>query len=227
MQSCCILFVKEPRPGAVKTRLTPPLTPQQAADLYRAFVVDTAATVGASEADLKVIAYTPDAARDSISGLVENPDDFRFWPQAEGDLGERMNAALRTSFALGCDRAVIVGSDSPSLPVTFIDAGLELLKKTDVVIGPCTDGGYYLVGQRAGEERLFDGIQWSTGRVLEQSLKRLGKSSFASLDPWYDVDTADEAAFLKIHLLVLNRAGTAAAPRSRAALEDLDLPPPS
>ncbi len=227
METCCILFVKDPRPGAVKTRLTPPLTPQQAANLYKAFVVDTAATVGESAADLKVVAYTPDAARDSISGLVENPDDFQFWPQEEGDLGERMNAALRRSFELGCDRAVIVGSDSPSLPGSLIDDGLELLKKTNVVIGPSTDGGYYLLGQRAGEEQLFDGIQWSTGRVLEQSLQGLGSSSLSLLDPWYDVDTAEEAAFLKIHLFALKRAGTPVAPRTRAVLEELNLPPPS
>ena len=227
METCCILFVKDPRPGAVKTRLTPPLTPQQAANLYKAFVVDTAATVGASAADLKVVAYTPDAARDSISGLVDNPDDFQFWPQEEGDLGERMNAALRKSFELGCNRAVIVGSDSPSLPHSLIDDGLELLKITDVVIGPSTDGGYYLVGQRAGEEQLFDGIQWSTGRVLEQSLQGLGSSSLSLLDPWYDVDTAEEAAFLKIHLLALKRAGTPVAPRTRAVLKGLNLPPPS
>ena len=227
METCCILFVKEPRPGAVKTRLTPPLTPQQAANLYTAFVVDTAATVGASAADLKVIAHTPDDAEDSISRLVENPDDFRFWPQEEGNLGKRMNAALRRSFELGCDRAVIVGSDTPSLPHSVIDEGLELLKKTDVVIGPSTDGGYYLVGQRGAEKQLFDGIQWSTGRVLEQSLKQLGSSSLSLLDPWYDVDTAEDAAFLKIHLFVLKRAGTPVAPRTRAALEELDLPPPS
>ncbi len=227
METCCILFVKEPRPGAVKTRLTPPLTPQQAANLYKAFVVDTAATVGESAANLKVVAYTPDAAGDSISRLVENPDDFQFWPQEEGNLGERMNAALRKSFEVGCDRAVILGSDTPSLPPSLIDEGLELLKKTDVVIGPSTDGGYYLVGQRAGEAQLFNGIQWSTGRVLEQSLKRLGSSSLSLLDPWYDVDTAEEAAFLKIHLFVLKRAGTLVAPRTQEALEELDLPPPS
>ena len=227
METCCILFVKEPRPGSVKTRLIPPLSPQQAATLYTAFVVDTAATVGRSAAALKVVAYTPPCARDSISGLAEKRDDFQFWPQEEGDLGERMSAALRRSFELGCSRSVIVGSDSPSLPLSSIDNGLELLKESDVVIGPSTDGGYYLVGQRAGEANLFEGIEWSTGRVLEQSLKRLGRRSFSLLAPWYDVDTVAEAAFLKIHLATLHRAGIKAAPHTLAALERLELPPPS
>jgi rSAM/selenodomain-associated transferase 1 len=226
METCCILFVKEPRPGSVKTRLTPPLSPQQAATLYAAFVADTAATVGRSAAALKVVAFTPTAARDSISRLLEKPDDFQFWPQEEGDLGERLNAALRKSFEIGCGRAVIVGSDSPSLPPASIDDGLKRLVESDVVIGPSTDGGFYLVGRRGGDD-MFEGVEWSTGRVLEQTLKRLGRRSLSLLPPWYDVDTAAEAAFLKIHLAAFHRAGIQTAPRTRAVLEQLELPPPS
>jgi hypothetical protein len=158
---------------------------------------------------------------------MSDSEAFEFWPQTGASLGDRMKAAMRRSFDLGSERTVIIGSDSPSLPSSVIDDGLELLEKNDVVIGPSTDGGYYLVGQRQGEPRLFDQIQWSTGRVMEQSLHCLGASSLGLLPPWYDVDTIAEAAFLKIHLRALRRAGREVAPHTSTVIEALELPPPS
>ena len=227
IDTCCILFVKEPKPGTVKTRLTTHITAEEAAELYRAFVIDSVDLVRKSNADMRVIAHTPAECAETISSMVPNLADFLLWPQRGKNLGDRMTTALLRSFEQGCERTVIIGSDTPSLPPHCIDVALSRLEETEVVIGRSVDGGYYVVGQRAGEVRLFERIQWSTGRVLEQSLECLGDISMSVLHPWYDVDTVEEAAFLKVHLTALARAGSGTAPNTSAVLAKLDLPPPS
>ena len=133
---------------------------------------------------------------------------------------------MQWAFARGAERVVIVGSDSPSLPAAYIDEGLALLREKEVVLGPSTDGGYYLVGRRKGESRIFQDVAWSTGMVLRQTLERLGKQSLGVLPLWYDVDTPGDAAFLKVHLEALARAGSTQGQHSLAVLRDLELPQP-
>ena len=224
--TCAILFVKEPYPGQVKTRLHGCCSPQQAAALYRAFVLDSATILAASAATLKVVAYAPVTAAAAMRQLL-SPEKFEFIPQPETDLGRRMDRLLHWSMARGARRTVIIGSDSPSLPPTYIDQALDLLKEHEVVLGPSTDGGYYLVGQSSANSTIFVDIDWSTGRVLEQTLEKVGTQSLGLLPPWYDVDTPPEAGFLKVHLEALQRAGSPQGRHSLPLLRKLDLPPPS
>lgn len=228
MSTCCILFIKNPEPGKVKTRLQSGCSPEAAAELYRAFILDCAETLAKSRAQRKVVAYAPVDSKLAIGALLEEIGDFELVPQPEVDLGGRMAQMAKWSFAAGAERTAIIGSDSPSLPVEKIDAALEMLAEREVVIGPSTDGGYYLIGLQAGEwGDLFTGVEWSTGRVLEQTLGRIGERRLGLLAPWYDVDTPPEAGFLKIHLAALQRAGSGVGKHSLEVLRKMELPPPS
>lgn len=226
MESCAVLFVKNPQAGKVKTRLQTACTPAEAARLYRAFVLDSAATLAACRAERKVVAYAPaDAGGDIAALLGKGP--WELVPQPETDLGGRMDGLLRWSFAQGSRRTVIVGSDSPSLPAARLDEALELLKERDLVLGPSTDGGYYLVGQSQADSAVFTGIEWSSGQVLQQTLARCAHLRLGLLSPWYDVDTPAEAAFLRVHLQALRQAEKDTGEHSLPVLEGMELPPPS
>ena len=226
MSTCAVLFAKEPVPGAVKTRLQSLMSAADAARLYEAMLLDCATALHTTSAKTKVIAFAPVDAEDALRTLLTPIGVFEYVPQPDGDLGERMEGLMQWAFARGAERVVIVGSDSPSLPAAYIDEGLALLREKEVVLGPSTDGGYYLVGRRKGESRIFQDVAWSTGMVLRQTLERLGEQSLGVLPPWYDVDTPAEAGFLKVHLEALARAGSTQGQHSLAVLRDLELPQP-
>jgi rSAM/selenodomain-associated transferase 1 len=227
METCGLLLVKNPQPGKVKTRLHSHCSAQQATELYRAFILDSAAILAASGADLKAIAYAPANAEGAMRQLLATAGGFTFTPQPEGDLGQRLEALMQWSFAQGAKRTAIIGSDSPSLPPSYLDQALELLGEKEVVLGPSVDGGYYLVGQQAGQSAIFQDVTWSTGAVLWQTLERLGGQSLGLLPPWYDVDTPSAAGFLKVHLEALRRAGCARGQHSLEVLRRMELPLPS
>ncbi|MCY3787456.1 MAG: TIGR04282 family arsenosugar biosynthesis glycosyltransferase [Gemmatimonadetes bacterium] len=226
MSTCAVLFAKKPAPGAVKTRLQSHLSARDAARLYEALLLDCATALHATHAVTKVIAFAPADAEESLRTLLTPIGSFEYVPQSEGDLGQRMEGLMQWGFVQGAERVVLVGSDSPSLPAAYIDEGLALLREKEVVLGPSTDGGYYLVGRRKGESRIFQDVAWSTGMVLEQTLGRLGTQTLGLLPPWYDVDTPAEAGFLKVHLEALARAGSTQGQHSLAVLRDLALPQP-
>lgn len=228
MTTCAIMFAKAPVPGFVKTRLHTLLSPEEAARLYSAFVADSADTLAQTSAGRKIIAYTPASGLGAIRDLLgEVTVEFEYLPQPDGDLGQRMDELLRDCFDEGVERAVVVGSDSPSLPSSIVDEALTLLQSHRTVLGPCVDGGYYLLGQSSPDERVFDNVDWSTGQVLEQTLANLQGEPLGLLPPWYDVDSADEAAFLKVHLQAIRQAGGREGERSLTVLNQLRLPPPS
>ena len=226
MSTCAVLFAKKPVPGSVKTRLQSHLSASEAARLYEAMLLDCATALHATKAAAKLVAFTPADAEDALRALLAPIGVFEYVPQPEGNLGQRMEGLMQWAFARGAERVVIIGSDSPSLPVVYIDEGLALLREKEVVLGPSTDGGYYLVGRRKGESRIFQDVAWSTKMVLEQTLARLGTQTLGLLPPWYDVDTPAEAGFLKVHLEALARAGSTQGRHSLAVLRDLVLPLP-
>lgn len=232
--TCAVLFAKAPVPGTVKTRLQSHLSPATAAGLYTAFLRDAAATLEACSARRKIIAYAPAGGDRALRSLLGEAGTFDYLPQVEGDLGARMREMLRVVFHAGAERAVLIGSDSPSLPPSRLDEAFERLLTADVVIGPTVDGGYYLVGMRAdayamAAPGMFGPLAWSTGSVLEQTLAAIpDRLRLGLLAPWYDVDHPPEAAFLRTHLQALARAGDPGAGRhTREALRGLELPPPS
>ena len=226
MSTCAVLFAKQPAPGAVKTRLQSHLSAAEAARLYEAMLLDCATALQETQAAAKVVAFTPAHAEEALRALLAPIGTFEYVPQIEADLGQRLEGLMQWAFARGAERVVLVGSDSPSLPASYIDEGLVLLRDKEVVLGPSTDGGYYLVGRRKGDSRIFQDVAWSTGMVLEQTLARLGTQTLGLLPPWYDVDTPVDAGFLKVHLEALARAGSTQGQHSLAVLRDLALPLP-
>lgn len=202
--ACLILFAKTPLAGRVKTRLCPPLTHHQAALLYRAFLQDIAESCGQLRNVDLALAYSGEPAPlRELVGL-----DWRFVEQVGFDLGERMSRATIWAVSQGYRRVVLIGSDSPGMPLSHLQQAFEGLWSNEVVIGPSMDGGYYLIGfgqATDGRHRwvptIFEEITWSTQHVFRQTLGRLDESvRLVLLSPWYDVDTRDELQFLQTHL---------------------------
>jgi hypothetical protein len=226
VSTCVLLFAKAPEPGKVKTRLLGSCAPEEAAALYRGFLLDSAALLRASGARLKVVACEPAEAQRELAALL-GEGELVFVPQPQTGLGERLARLFAWAFGQGMERVLALGSDSPSLPLACIDEALALLEEREVVIGPSTDGGYYLIGLRRPTPELFAGIAWSTGQVLAQTLDRLGGRSLGLLPMWYDVDTPQDAGLLKVHLEALARAGNARAGHTMRVLQKLGFPAPS
>lgn len=222
------LFARQPVAGEVKTRLQSVLTSEEASRLYAAFVYDTAATLATCWAEQKIVAYTGAGAGEGLPHLLAGLGPFDYLSQEEGSLGARMQAFFAAGFDAGSKATVLIGTDSPSMPVELIDEALRQLATHDIVIGPSTDGGYYLVGLSASVPALFsDAIEWGTGNVLRQTLDAASGNTLSLLPVWYDVDLPQEAAFLRTHLQALHQAGKPTARRSLAVLEELSLPAPS
>ena len=164
----------------------------------------------------------------SLAGQVPFDEDlggFEKLEQHGDDLGQRMLDCMASLLARGHDRVAIVGSDTPSLPVEILKRAFEQLRGHDVVVGPCTDGGYYLIGARCVVPEIFRDIPWGTDRVLADTLtllKILGIGK-ALLPPWSDVDTAADLRELRAALAAL-APGDPTARHTRAALEQV-LPP--
>lgn len=168
-------MTKAPEPGRVKTRLSPPLTPEEAAELNRCFLRDLGESIneaGQTTSGCGVVVYTPVGKESFYNGIF--PDRFRFVPQRGSDFGERLRFAGEDLLAVGFDSFCLINSDSPMVPVSSFAKAAALLEKAGdrVVLGPSEDGGYYLIGLKQMKERLFQEIEWSTERVLEQTMQR-------------------------------------------------------
>lgn len=207
MSAHLIIFVKNPVPGAVKTRLQTRYTPEQAAGIYRAFVRDTLAYAGAVPADRRLLAFDPPDAGPDIRRLAG--PGWECFPQEGTDLGGRMHAASARSFGLGARRAVVIGTDIPSLPPGHIRRAFDLLCERELVLGPSTDGGYYLIGLSRPTPALFREVEWSSERVFAQTLEQAAAHNLTLglVPPWYDIDTPEELDFLLAHAAALERAG--------------------
>jgi rSAM/selenodomain-associated transferase 1 len=209
----CVLgiFGKQPVPGQVKTRLAAGLGDDAAAAIHEAMLFDTVET-WSSESILtaggrRVLVYAPADAGPWFDARV--PEAFALQPQVEGDLGIRMREFFAGEFEDGASRVVLIGSDSPTLDPTLVITAFLCLEGRDVVLGPSTDGGYYLVGARGSAPPIFAGIAWSGPSVLGQTIDRLRDTglSLAVLPPWYDVDTLEAWRMLAGHVRALRRAG--------------------
>jgi hypothetical protein len=215
------LFAKPPKPGEVKTRLVPPLAPEEAAALYAAFLGDLADMLEGDPA-WDWIAYSPDPHALRAGWPLDAPRPEMWRQQVDGDLGARMGAALEELLAEGRPSAILLGSDHPTVSRDMIANAFHALETAEVVLGPSQDGGLYIVGWASVHPELMQDIPWSTERVLETVVARARAHgvSTALLDPWYDVDDARDLAFLRAHLcaLELTQGETAPCPRTRAAL---------
>lgn len=190
----CALAVmtKVPRAGYVKTRLIPPLTPDEAAQLNICFLRDTAAAIakacGTSARGIGV--YTPVGAEAAYIDIL--PPDFDLLPQRGQEFGERLAFATEDLFQCGFGAVCLIDSDSPTVPANSFANAIELLSKSDdrIVLGPSDDGGYYLIGLKQNHRQVFERIDWSTERVFDQTKQRARELDLdVSLLPiGYDVD---------------------------------------
>jgi len=189
-----MVMAKEPLPGRTKTRLSPPLSGQQAADLYRCFLLDTLELMKRVEGVQPIIAYLPPEARPFFRCFA--PPGFDFIPQVGAHLGERLDNVLTHCLQRGYHQAVVMDSDSPTLPVTYLRQAFKELEdpRVDVVLGPCNDGGYYLIGLKSPCSALFQGMVMSTPTVVTETLERAREQRLqvACLPRWHDVDTSED-----------------------------------
>lgn len=197
---CLMIMVKEPVVGQVKTRLAAGVGATFALALYQAFVEDTIALARqVSDVDLALV-YWPEHARPYFEAICS---DGLLLPQRGRDLGERLLSGFEQAHAAGYERSVIVSSDSPSLPAAYLAQAFEQLEHAPVVLGPCDDGGYYLIGLREPQPQLFRDITWSTEVVYRQTLDRAAAAELkvATLPGWYDIDTSEDLARLQTDLV--------------------------
>jgi rSAM/selenodomain-associated transferase 1 len=184
-----ILFIKLPRPGYVKTRLQPELTPQQSVIIYRAMVEDTICRIGEiGFCDIKIFFYPADAAH-ALKKWLGNR--FKYIPQQGKDLGEKMHNAITLMLEENYNKVIVIGSDIPTLDSATITKAFSGLEDNDLVLGPCPDGGYYLIGMEQLHPELFQGISWSTEYVLVQTLQRVytDKLKAIQIESKSDIDT--------------------------------------
>src|SRR6266852_7144109 len=216
------VLAKQPLPGLVKTRLAAETSPQWAARVAAAFVTDSLDRLAAIETH-RILVYAPREAVAFFSSLARGR--FALMPQVEGDLGQRMAAFFSTAVAPKLEfgnegpggnevrgdpvKAVLVGVDSPTLPLSYIEEAFAKLERADIVLGPATDGGYYLVGCAGRVPPIFENITWSRPTVLEETVTLLKKTEWRLelLPPWYAVDTLNDWQMLRGHLAALRCAG--------------------
>jgi hypothetical protein len=207
--SLCALAVmtKAPQPGRVKTRLVPPLTPEEAAELNKCFLRDTAAAISsacrqhpvsdahaspsqAASAARGLAVYTPVGAESVYNDIL--PVDFSLLPQRGDRFGERLYFAVEDLFKCGFEAVCLIDSDSPTVPAENFAEAVEMLSthQDRVVLGPSDDGGYYLIGVKKPRKDLFQQIDWSTERVLDQTIQRATEVGLEIqlLPTGYDVD---------------------------------------
>ena len=199
-QTALVIMAKKPLVGAAKTRLCPPLTPQEAALTYEALLLDTIHLCSGLDGIQLAVAVTPPVAVDYFSSIT--PAGTVLLPAACTDIGGCLEKVIGQLFQSGYTRVLALNSDGPSLPVGFLYQALDLLDNHEVVLGPGEDCGYYLIGQKQLHLQLFTGIHWSTARVLPQTLaiiESLGLDA-ALLPEWYDIDDWEDLLRLKREL---------------------------
>jgi uncharacterized protein len=228
MQQCALgIMTKAPQAGKVKTRLTPPLTPEEAAELNICFLRDISQSIsqacgGAPAHGVGI--YTPVGAESAYKDIL--PKQFSLIPQRGTDFGERLILATEDLFSVGFESVCLINSDSPTVPSsTFAEAATKLNKPGDrVVLGPSKDGGYYLIGVKKSHRRLFEEIDWSTERVFDQTLQRASQIGIDlhQLPRGFDVDDRVTLYELCDELLGKNARSTSnVAPNTRRFLSEI------
>jgi uncharacterized protein len=231
--SALALMTKAPRAGEVKTRLVPPLTNEEAAHLNKCFLQDTSAAIsvccsGLTASNLSrpivygIAVYTPVGGESDYADIL--PADFSLLPQRGENFGERLYFAAEDLFKCGFDAVCLIDSDSPTIPAENFARAVELLslQGDHIVLGPCDDGGYYLIGLKQSHREVFEGIDWSTERVLEQTKQRATQVGVGvrELPRGFDVD--DRATLHRLCDELLSKTARAnVAPQTQKFLREL------
>ncbi|MGH7126514.1 MAG: TIGR04282 family arsenosugar biosynthesis glycosyltransferase [Stellaceae bacterium] len=204
------VMAKAPRSGEVKTRLIPPLTAEEAATLSICFLKDITANFMAASWSVPIagyIAFSPPESEALFRKLVRPEIDLL--ASRRIGLGHSLLDATEDLLAMGYDGACLVNSDSPTLPTSILVEAAEALRAPGdrVVLGPASDGGYYLIGLKQPHRRLFEDIAWSTERVFRQTAERAASIALdvVTLPRWYDVDDATSLGWLVREVLAGER----------------------
>jgi rSAM/selenodomain-associated transferase 1 len=237
----CALAVmtKAPQAGRVKTRLVPPLTSEEAAELNKCFLRDAAAAISdacsrrpvddahashseAATAARGIAVYTPVGAESAYADIL--PADFSLLPQRGDKFGERLYFAVEDLFNCGFASVCLIDSDSPTVPAANFEKAVKLLMSPGdrIVLGPSDDGGYYLIGLKKPHREVFEQIDWSTERVLEQTMQRATEVGLEVkfLPSGYDVD--DDASLRRLcYELLPDTSRNNLAPHTQAFLRKL------
>lgn len=196
-----LVMAKRPSPGHTKTRLTPHLSPEEAAILYECFLKDVVGKVADLTEISPFLAYAPNTAVAYFQSLAPT---FGLIPQRGERLGDRLAFVMQRCQAEGMTQVVAMNSDSPTLPAAYLRESFAKLAnpEVDVVLGPCEDGGYYLIGWKRPYPRLVREVQMSTPHVLTDTLALANGMNLrvALLPSWYDVDSAEELLRLRQEL---------------------------
>ena len=201
MQNVLGIFAKQPVAGRVKTRLGEQIGFEAAAELYESFLRDI---LGRFEntADRRVLGIAPDTS-ECRHWFAQFDSKYELWAQPDQSLGGRIQAFFG-EYCGETSRVVLIGSDSPSLPTRFIADAFAALDNHACVIGPASDGGYYLIGLAADavSAGLFEGIEWSTSSVFKQTIAKIAAAelTLSILPIWYDVDSTDSLELLAGHI---------------------------
>ena len=221
------VMAKAPVAGAVKTRLVPPLTEEEAAEINVCFLRDMVANIASvmeTEAATGLIVYTPAGSESAFDAVV--PKGFKLLAQRGASLGERLCNATDDLLTQGYNSVCLINSDSPTLPKSILIRAMELLASDGdrVVLGAAEDGGYYLIGLKHAHRNLFREIAWSTSDVLARTRERAEGIDLPveMLPSWYDVDDADTLKQLCEELFLRKSLnGSYLAPHTRAFLESI------
>jgi rSAM/selenodomain-associated transferase 1 len=187
-----LVFVKYPEPGRVKTRLAGRTSPEHAARLYRQWIGSVLGRLQPLRTTTRLVGYFDGAPREAFGDWHRLADDW--WPQPEGDLGDRLVAGFEVGFDGDGGPVIAVGTDCLELEAEGITEAFEALSARDVVFGPAADGGYYLVGTSRARPSLFHSVRWSSPFTLADHLSRCRQEgwSVALLPCRHDIDTWDD-----------------------------------
>lgn len=195
------IMTKAPEAGKVKTRLTPPLTPEEAAALNICFLRDLSMSISRAcqqSPACGVGIYTPVGAESAYEDIL--PQKFFLIPQREGNFGERLLLATEDLFGVGFESICLINSDSPTVSsAIFAEAAIKLANPGDrVVLGPSDDGGYYLIGLKRTHRRLFEEIDWSTERVFDQTKARAAEIGVKVHELAVEFDVDDRTSLTRL-----------------------------
>jgi uncharacterized protein len=202
VDNALVILTKAPEPGQSKTRLVPPLSFEETAELARALLLDQLQNLARFTAAQLFIAFTPPSAANFFETLLSHEGSC--FSQQGYSLGDRMRHAFEVLFSRGFSRVLLIGGDLPAVPLETLDDAVAVLenKNSEVVLGPSLDGGYYLVGMSRLIPEIFEGILWSRPDVLTLTTAKLValERKYKLISPWYDIDTIDDLQHLKSHI---------------------------
>ena len=199
MKRAVICFTRVPKPGVTKTRLLPILSGDQCAKLHTAFLQDLSAVYAQVQADL-FVSYTKDPDWEMLKSIF--PSAAGFFPQEGADLGEKMYNAIRHVLGQGYDTVILTGADLPCMSSSHLERGFDVLTGADIVLGPTSDGGYYLVGMKQPHRAIFENQQYGGATVLENTIAAGNAAGLtvALADSCDDVDTPEDLRTLTMEL---------------------------